>query len=141
MGDHLALIVGRLLTESMLDAAIGGGKQMVDLRQETVDVEYCHRGLGGGSATKAGPQGGCRSRAPSRTSSEVVCCCSKEGRRGSSDKVAKTTWRDVSYQITKINMYKDGRHVQDMLKVKHHYDIAEMVQSVTMLVVLLRWLE
>jgi hypothetical protein len=52
MGDHLALIVGRLLTESMLDAAIGGGKQMVDLRQETVDVEYCHRGLGGGSATK-----------------------------------------------------------------------------------------
>jgi hypothetical protein len=35
-----------------------------------------------------------------------VCCCSKEGRRGSSDKVAKTTWRDVSYQITKINMYK-----------------------------------
>jgi hypothetical protein len=25
---------------------------MVDLRQETVDVEYCHRGLGGGSATK-----------------------------------------------------------------------------------------
>jgi hypothetical protein len=85
--------------------------------------------------------------APSRTSSEVVCCCSKEGRRGSSDKVAKTTWRDVSYHITKINMYKvvqsralslhasidflfhsnrfvviyamqDGRHVQDMLKVR-----------------------
>ncbi|TVU00670.1 hypothetical protein EJB05_53897, partial [Eragrostis curvula] len=25
-------------------------------------------------------------------------------------KVAKTTWRDVSYQITKINLYKDGRH-------------------------------
>ncbi|KAL6899902.1 hypothetical protein ACP4OV_006560 [Aristida adscensionis] len=25
-------------------------------------------------------------------------------------KVAKTTWRDVSYQITKINIYKDGRH-------------------------------
>ncbi|KAL5647500.1 hypothetical protein ACJX0J_041855, partial [Zea mays] len=41
-----------------------------------------------------------------------------EGRRGSSDNVAKTTWRDVSYQITKINMYKDGRHVQDMLKMR-----------------------
>ncbi|KAL5681969.1 hypothetical protein ACJX0J_008354, partial [Zea mays] len=40
----------------------------------------------------------------------------QQGRRGSSDKVAKTTWRDVSYHITKINMYKDGRHVQDMLK-------------------------
>ncbi|XP_008654431.1 uncharacterized isoform X3 [Zea mays] len=52
MGDHLALIVDRLLTESTLEAAIGGGKHMVDLRQETVDVEYCHRGLGGGSATK-----------------------------------------------------------------------------------------
>ena len=52
MGDHLALIVDRLLTESTLEAAIGGGKQMVDLRQETVDVEYCHRGLGGGSVTK-----------------------------------------------------------------------------------------
>jgi hypothetical protein len=52
MGDHLALIVDRLLTESTLEAAIGGGKQMVDLRQETVDVEYCHRGLGSGSATK-----------------------------------------------------------------------------------------
>uniref|UniRef100_A0A453QYG5 Uncharacterized protein n=1 Tax=Aegilops tauschii subsp. strangulata TaxID=200361 RepID=A0A453QYG5_AEGTS len=25
-------------------------------------------------------------------------------------RVAKTTWRDVSYQITKINLYKDGRH-------------------------------
>ncbi|KAJ1255775.1 hypothetical protein BS78_K162400 [Paspalum vaginatum] len=25
-------------------------------------------------------------------------------------KVAKTTWRDVSYHITKINLYKDGRH-------------------------------
>ncbi|XP_020103588.1 uncharacterized protein LOC109720718 [Ananas comosus] len=25
-------------------------------------------------------------------------------------KVAKTHWRDVSYQITKINLYKDGRH-------------------------------
>ncbi|KAE8773491.1 GDSL esterase/lipase [Hordeum vulgare] len=25
-------------------------------------------------------------------------------------KVAKTTWRDVSYQFTKINLYKDGRH-------------------------------
>nr|CAB3482773.1 unnamed protein product [Digitaria exilis] len=25
-------------------------------------------------------------------------------------KVAKTTWRDVCYQITKINLYKDGRH-------------------------------
>ncbi|ONM58327.1 Peroxisomal isocitrate dehydrogenase [NADP] [Zea mays] len=43
-----------------------------------------------------------------------------EGRRGSSDNVAKTTWRDVSYQITKINMYKDGRHVQDMLKKGRH---------------------
>lgn len=52
MGDHLALIVDRLLTESTLEAAIGGGKHMVDLCQETVDVEYCHRGLGGGSATK-----------------------------------------------------------------------------------------
>ncbi|XP_062224511.1 uncharacterized protein LOC133923075 [Phragmites australis] len=30
--------------------------------------------------------------------------------RGIGYKVAKTTWRDVSYQITKINLYKDGRH-------------------------------
>jgi len=52
MGDHLALIVDRLLTESTLEAAIGGGKRMVDLHQETVAVEYCHRALGGGSATK-----------------------------------------------------------------------------------------
>jgi hypothetical protein len=44
MGDHLALIVDRLLTESTLEAAIGSGKHMVDLRQEIVDVEYCHRG-------------------------------------------------------------------------------------------------
>ncbi|ONM36495.1 hypothetical protein ZEAMMB73_Zm00001d042896 [Zea mays] len=47
MGDHLALIVDRLLTESKLEAAIGSGKHMVDLRQEIVDVEYCHRGLMG----------------------------------------------------------------------------------------------
>lgn len=52
MGDHLALIVDRLLTESTLEAAIGSGKQMVDLHQETVPVEYCDRALGGGSATK-----------------------------------------------------------------------------------------
>ncbi|XP_066317319.1 uncharacterized protein [Miscanthus floridulus] len=52
MGDHLALIVDRLLTESTLEAAIGGGKRMVDLHQETVAVEYCHGALGGGSATK-----------------------------------------------------------------------------------------
>ncbi|WOK95560.1 hypothetical protein Cni_G04267 [Canna indica] len=25
-------------------------------------------------------------------------------------KMAKTHWRDVSYEITKINLYKDGRH-------------------------------
>ncbi|KAK8961341.1 hypothetical protein KSP40_PGU013904 [Platanthera guangdongensis] len=25
-------------------------------------------------------------------------------------KMAKSSWRDVSYQITKINLYKDGRH-------------------------------
>ncbi|XP_078149501.1 uncharacterized protein LOC144544827 [Carex rostrata] len=25
-------------------------------------------------------------------------------------KVAKSHWRDVSYEITKINLYKDGRH-------------------------------
>ncbi|KAJ0984118.1 hypothetical protein J5N97_002474 [Dioscorea zingiberensis] len=25
-------------------------------------------------------------------------------------KLAKSHWRDVSYQITKINLYKDGRH-------------------------------
>ncbi|KAJ1292555.1 hypothetical protein BS78_02G400800 [Paspalum vaginatum] len=29
---------------------------------------------------------------------------------GDGYKVAKTTWRDVSYHITKINLYKDGRH-------------------------------
>jgi hypothetical protein len=52
MGDYLVLIVDRLWTESTLEAVIDGGKQMVDLRQETVDIEYCHRGLGGGSATK-----------------------------------------------------------------------------------------
>jgi hypothetical protein len=52
MGDHLALIVDRLLIESTLEAAIGGGKHMVDLCQETMDVEYFHRGLGGGSVTK-----------------------------------------------------------------------------------------
>lgn len=34
------------------ERVIGGGKQMVDLRQETVDVEYCHRELGDGSAMK-----------------------------------------------------------------------------------------
>ncbi|KAF8724610.1 hypothetical protein HU200_020878 [Digitaria exilis] len=55
MGDHLALLVDRLLTESTLEAAIGGGKQMVDLHPETVAVEYCHRTVGdggGGSACK-----------------------------------------------------------------------------------------
>ncbi|KAG2595998.1 hypothetical protein PVAP13_5KG124400 [Panicum virgatum] len=48
MGDHLALLVDRLLTESTLEAAIGGAKRMVDLHPEAVAVEYCHRGVGGG---------------------------------------------------------------------------------------------
>ncbi|CAO2185402.1 unnamed protein product [Urochloa humidicola] len=51
MGDHLALLVDRLLTESTLEVAIGGGKQMVDLHPETVAVEYCHRAVSG-SASK-----------------------------------------------------------------------------------------
>uniref|UniRef100_A0A804QCV6 H(+)-exporting diphosphatase n=1 Tax=Zea mays TaxID=4577 RepID=A0A804QCV6_MAIZE len=55
------------------------------------------------------------------------------GRRGSSDNVAKTTWRDVSYQITKINMYKDGRHVQDMLKHQrlHKAALLELTDSLS----------
>jgi hypothetical protein len=36
----------------------------------------------------------------------MACCYSKEEMIGSSDKVVKTTWHDVSCQITKINMYK-----------------------------------
>ncbi|ONM32656.1 Pyrophosphate-energized vacuolar membrane proton pump 1 [Zea mays] len=57
----------------------------------------------------------------------MACCYSKEEMIGSSDKVVKTTWHDVSCQITKINMYKDGRHVQDMLKMSDNAGgIAEM---------------
>ncbi|XP_062201431.1 uncharacterized protein LOC133903749 isoform X2 [Phragmites australis] len=50
MGDHLALLVDRLLTESTLEAAIGCGKQMADLQPETVAVEYGRDG--GGSASR-----------------------------------------------------------------------------------------
>ncbi|KAG2587279.1 hypothetical protein PVAP13_5NG131800 [Panicum virgatum] len=51
MGDHLALLVDRLLTESTLEAAIGGAKRMVDLHPEAVTVEYSHRGVGGGGGS------------------------------------------------------------------------------------------
>ncbi|EMS56238.1 hypothetical protein TRIUR3_17763 [Triticum urartu] len=37
-----------------------------------------------------------------------IALCENRGKRQRG--VAKTTWRDVSYQITKINLYKDGRH-------------------------------
>uniref|UniRef100_A0A0D9UW65 RING-CH-type domain-containing protein n=1 Tax=Leersia perrieri TaxID=77586 RepID=A0A0D9UW65_9ORYZ len=50
MGDHLALLVDRLLTESTLDAAIR--KQVADLQAETVAIDYCCDGGDGGAARK-----------------------------------------------------------------------------------------
>ncbi|WVZ72028.1 hypothetical protein U9M48_020548 [Paspalum notatum var. saurae] len=75
MGDHLALIVDRLLTESTLEAAIGGGKQVVDLHQEAVAVEYFHRAVGGGgSASKVVECRICQEE-DWDTSMEAPCAC------------------------------------------------------------------
>lgn len=74
MGDHLALIVDRLLTESTLEAAIGSRKHMVDLHQETVAVEYCHRAVGGGPASKVVECRICQEE-DWDTSMEAPCAC------------------------------------------------------------------
>ncbi|PWZ32939.1 Pyrophosphate-energized vacuolar membrane proton pump [Zea mays] len=50
----------------------------------------------------------------------MACCYSKEEMIGSSDKVVKTTWHDVSCQITKINMYKHQRLRKAALKEEEH---------------------
>ncbi|KAL5224712.1 hypothetical protein ABZP36_011351 [Zizania latifolia] len=47
MGDHLALLVDRLLTESTLEAAIGNRKQVADLPAEMVAIDYCCDADGG----------------------------------------------------------------------------------------------
>ncbi|KAG8053599.1 hypothetical protein GUJ93_ZPchr0001g31348 [Zizania palustris] len=52
MGDHLALLVDRLLTESTLEAAIGNRKQVADLPAETAAIGYCCGDADGGSARK-----------------------------------------------------------------------------------------
>ncbi|GJN05984.1 hypothetical protein PR202_ga23665 [Eleusine coracana subsp. coracana] len=73
MGDHLALLVDRLLTESTLEAAIG--KQMVDLQPETVAMEYCRSGVdGGGSANKVVECRICQEE-DWDTSMEAPCAC------------------------------------------------------------------
>ncbi|XP_062192034.1 uncharacterized protein LOC133895600 isoform X2 [Phragmites australis] len=74
MGDHLALLVDRLLTESTLEAAIGGGKQMVDLQPETVALEYCRGADGGGSACKVVECRICQEE-DWDTSMEAPCAC------------------------------------------------------------------
>jgi hypothetical protein len=77
MGDHLALLVDRLLTESTLEAAIGGGKQMVDLHPEAVAVEYCHRAVGGGGGGSASKVVECRicQEEDWDSSMETPCAC------------------------------------------------------------------
>ncbi|KAK8452252.1 hypothetical protein SEVIR_5G081500v4 [Setaria viridis] len=77
MGDHLALLVDRLLTESTLEAAIGGGKQMVDLHPEAVAVEYCHRAVGGGGGGSASKVVECRicQEEDWDSSMEAPCAC------------------------------------------------------------------
>lgn len=68
------MIVDRLLTESTLEAAIGGGKQMVDLHPETVAVEYRHRALDDGSASKVVECRICQEE-DWDTSMEAPCAC------------------------------------------------------------------
>jgi len=77
MGDHLALLVDRLLTESTLEAAIGGAKRMVDLHPEAVAVEYCHRGVGGGGGGSASKMVECRicQEEDWDSSMEAPCAC------------------------------------------------------------------
>ena len=77
MGDHLALLVDRLLTESTLEAAIGGAKRMVDLHPEAVTVEYCHRGVGGGGGGSASKMVECRicQEEDWDSSMEAPCAC------------------------------------------------------------------
>ncbi|TVU22174.1 hypothetical protein EJB05_31856 [Eragrostis curvula] len=73
MGDHLALLVDRLLTESTLEAAIG--KQMVDLQPETVAVEYCRGGAkGDGTPSKVVECRICQEE-DWDTSMEAPCAC------------------------------------------------------------------
>ncbi|KAL6627532.1 hypothetical protein ACP70R_031258 [Stipagrostis hirtigluma subsp. patula] len=76
MGDHLALLVDRLLTESTLEAAIGGAKQMVDLQPAAVAVEYFRGGAedGGGSARKVVECRICQEE-DWDTSMEAPCAC------------------------------------------------------------------
>ncbi|KAF0918339.1 hypothetical protein E2562_023514 [Oryza meyeriana var. granulata] len=71
MGDHLALLVDRLLTESTLDAAIR--KQVSDLQSETVAIDYCCDG-DGGSARKMVECRICQDE-DWDTSMEAPCAC------------------------------------------------------------------
>ncbi|KAL6848275.1 hypothetical protein ACP4OV_022403 [Aristida adscensionis] len=79
MGDHLALLVDRLLTESTLEAAIGSAKQMVDLQAETVAIEYFRGGAddGGGGGCPARKVVECRicQEEDWDTSMEAPCAC------------------------------------------------------------------
>jgi hypothetical protein len=72
MGDHLALLVDRLLMESTLEAAIR--KQMVDLQPETVAIQYCRGGHhGGGTVSKVVECRICQEDWD--TSMEAPCAC------------------------------------------------------------------
>jgi hypothetical protein len=73
MGDHLALLVDRLLTESTLEAAIR--KQMVDQQPETVAIEYCSGAVdGSGSPSKVVECRICQEE-DWDTSMEAPCAC------------------------------------------------------------------
>lgn len=73
MGDHLALLVDRLLTESTLETAIGSRKQLADLQAETVAIDYCCDADG----SSAGKMVECRicQEEDWETSMEAPCAC------------------------------------------------------------------
>ncbi|KAL5654766.1 hypothetical protein ACJX0J_034085, partial [Zea mays] len=105
MGDHLALIVDRLLIESTLEAAIGGGKHMVDLCQETMDVEYFHRGLGGGSVTKVVECRICQEE-DWDTCMEAPCtCCGSLKRSRMATEICSFLWKNNFLSVLVLLLY------------------------------------
>ncbi|KAJ3669356.1 hypothetical protein LUZ60_011306 [Juncus effusus] len=69
-------------------------------------------GTAGGAAAAAGSGGGDseKARKKSNKKKNLFDVVQFLPSWGLGYQVAKSHWRDVSYQITKINLYKDGRH-------------------------------